>query len=152
MAEVKKIGWNEVKVLTTLPGRSGIVALLGKDAVEGLYGIGGWQLHGADTANADAKKFMASYKQKFNVDPDENAANAYSYTDWFVKSVQAAGRGLTAESFSKAAQSVAHQDFTTYSRQNFAGNHVGPEFASIDVVKGGKWIQQAAPMTGLVKN
>ena len=152
MAEVKKIGWKEVKVLTTLPGRSGIVALLGKDAVEGLYGIGGWQLHGADSANADAKKFMANYKQKFNTDPDENAANAYSYTDWFVKSVQAAGRGLTAESFSKAAQGVAHQDFTTYSKQNFVGNHVGPEFASIDQIKGGKWVQQVAPMTGLVKN
>ena len=152
MVEVKKIGWKEVKVLTTLPGRSGIVALLGKDAVEGMYGIGGWQLHGADTANADAKKFMASYKQKFNADPDENAANAYSYTDWFVKSVQAAGRGLTAESFSKAAQSVAQQDFTTYSKQNFVGNHIGPEFASVDLIKGGKWVQQAAPMTGLVKN
>ena len=152
MAEVKKIGWKDVKVLTTLPGRSGIVALLGKDAVEGLYGIGGWQLHGADSANADAKKFMANYKQKFNTEPDENAANAYSYTDWFVKSVQAAGRGLTAESFSKAAQGVAHQDFTTYSKQNFVGNHVGPEFASIDQIKGGKWVQQVAPMTGLVKN
>ena len=152
MAEVKKIGWKDVKVLTTLPGRSGIVALLGKDAVEGLYGIGGWQLHGADSANADAKKFIANYKQKFNTDPDENAANAYSYTDWFVKSVQAAGRGLTAETFSKAAQGVAHQDFTTYSKQNFVGNHVGPEFASIDQIKGGKWVQQVAPMTGLVKN
>ena len=152
MAEVKKLGWSDVKVLTTLPGRSSIVALLGKDAVDGLYGIGGWQLHGTDTANADAKKFMASYKQKFNADPDENAANAYSYTDWFVKSVQAAGRGLTAESFSKAAQGVSHQDFTTYSRQSFAANHVGPEFASIDQVKAGKWVQQVAPMTGLVKN
>jgi ABC-type branched-subunit amino acid transport system substrate-binding protein len=152
MAEVKKIGWNDVKVLTTLPGRSGIVALLGKDSVEGLYGIGGWQLHGAESTNMDAKKFMANYKQKFNVDPDENAANAYSYTDWFVKSVQAAGRGLTAESFSKAAQGVAHQDFTTYSKQSFVGNHVGPEFASIDLIKGGKWVQQVAPMTGLVKN
>ena len=152
MAEVKKIGWKEVKVLTTLPGRSGVVALLGKDAVEGLYGIGGWQLHSADTSNADARKFMASYKQKFNADPDENAANAYSYTDWFVKSVQAAGRTLTAESFSKAAQGVPHQDFTTYAKLNFVGNHVGPEFVSIDEIKSGKWVQIAPPMTGLVKN
>ena len=79
-----------MKVLTTLPGRSGIVALPGKDAVEGMYDIGGWQLHGADTSNPDAKNFMASYKQKFNADPDENAANVSSYTDWFVKSVQTA--------------------------------------------------------------
>lgn len=152
MAEVKKIGWKEVKVLSTLPGRAGVVALLGKDSVEGLYGIGGWQLHGSDTGNADAKKFMTNYKQKYNVDPDENAANAYSYTDWFVKSVQAAGRTLTAESFTKAAQAAPHQDFTTYTKLSFVGNHVGPEFVSIDQIKGGKWVQIVPPMTGLVKN
>ena len=151
MAEVRKLGWKEVKVLTALPGRSGIVAVLGKDAVEGLYGIGGWKLHNSDTTDADAKKFQASFKQKFNMDPDENAANAYSYTDWFIKCAMAAGNSLTADGFSKACQGVAHQDFTTYSKQNFTGNHVGPEFASIDVIKGGKWTQQAAPMTGLVK-
>lgn len=151
MAEVRKLGWTDVKVLTTLPGRSGIVAALGKDAVEGLYGIGGWKLHGPDTADADAKKFQAAFKAKFNMDPDENAANAYSYTGWFIQIAQAAGRNLTAESFSKAAQGVAHQDFTTYSKQNFVGNHVAPEYASIDMVKGGRWVQQVAPMTGLVK-
>ena len=151
MAEVRKLGWKEVKVLTALPGRSGIVAVLGKDAVEGLYGIGGWKLHNIDTADADAKKFQTSFKQKFNMDPDENAANAYSYTDWFIKCATAAGKSLTSDSFSKACQGVAHQDFTTFSKQNFLGNHVGPEFASIDVIKGGKWTQLAAPMTGLVK-
>ena len=152
MAEVKKLGWTDVKVLTTLPGRSGIVAALGKDAVEGLYGIGGWKLHSADSSDADARKFQAAFKQRFNMDPDENAANAYSYTDWFIKCVMAAGRNLTAESFAKAAQGVAHQDFTTYARQSFISNHVGPEFASIDLVRGGRWVQQVAPMTGLVRN
>lgn len=151
MAEVRKLGWTDVKVLTTIPGRSGIVAALGKDAVEGLYGIGGWKLHGADTTDADAKKFQAAFKAKFNMDPDENAANAYSYTDWFIKIAQAAGKNLTAETFAKAAAGVPHQDFTTYSRQNFVGNHVAPEYASIDVIKGGRWVQQVAPMTGLVK-
>ena len=42
-AEVKKLGWNDVKVLTTLAGRSTIVAVLGKGAVEDMYGIGGWK-------------------------------------------------------------------------------------------------------------
>ena len=152
MAEVKKLAWKDVKVLTTLPGRSGIVAALGKDTVEGLYGIGGWKLHNADSSDADAKKFQADFRQKFNTNPDENAANAYSYTDWFIKCVMAAGRNLTAQSFAKAAQGVPHQDFTTYSKQNFIANHVGPEFASIDLISGGKWVQQVAPMTGLVKN
>ncbi|MBL8344932.1 MAG: ABC transporter substrate-binding protein, partial [Rubrivivax sp.] len=90
MAEVKKLGWSNVKVLTTLPGRSSIVVRLGKDAVEGLYGLGGWQLHDAASKDAGAQKFWAAYKAKFNAEPDENAANAYSYTDWFVSCLQAA--------------------------------------------------------------
>ena len=151
MAEVRKLGWKEVKVLTAIPGRNAIVAVLGKDAVEGLYGVGGWKLHGTDTSDPDAKKFQAAYKQKFNVDPDENAANAYSYTDWFIKSVEAAGRNLTAQSFSKAAQSVSHQDFMTYTKQNFVNNHTGPEYISIDLVKGGRWLPQGAPIAGMVK-
>jgi len=145
MAEVKKLKWNEVKVLTAVPGRSSIVARLGKDAVEGLYGMGGWKLNDADSTDPDTQKFFANYKARFGQEPDENAANAYSYTSWFIAGLQAAGRNLTADSFAKAMQGVAHQDFTTFARQIFQGNHLNPEQVSIDQVKGGKWVQIAAP-------
>lgn len=145
MAEVKKLGWNDVRVLTAVPGRSTIVARLGKDAVEGLYGMGGWKLNDADSKDAETQKFFANYKARFGQDPDENAANAYSYTSWFIAGLQAAGRNLTAESFAKAMQGVPHQDFTTFARQTFQGNHLSPELVSIDQVKGGKWVQVAAP-------
>jgi ABC-type branched-subunit amino acid transport system substrate-binding protein len=150
MAEVKKLGWN-VKVLTTIPGRSSIVARLGKDAVEGLYGLGGWQIHDASTQDAGAQKFIAAYKAKFNADPDENAANAYSYTDWFVKCLQAAGRNLSAQSFSAACQNVTHEDFTTYAKQSFVKNHVSPEFVAVDVVKGGRWEPVAPAMASAAR-
>jgi branched-chain amino acid transport system substrate-binding protein len=148
MAEVKKLGWSNVKVLSALPGRSTIVARLGKDAVEGLYGIGGWKMHDSASKDAAAQKFLAAYKLKFNADADENAANAYSYTDWFISILQATGRNLTAESFAKAAPGVGHQDFTTYSRQSFSANHVSPEYASIEQIKGGRWEPVAPAMTG----
>lgn len=145
MAEVKKLNWSQVKVLTTIPGRSTIVAKLGKEATEGMYGIGGWKLHDPDTSDPAAKKFMADFKAKFNMEADENAANAYSYTAWFIAGLQAAGRNLTSQSLAKVMPTVAHQDFTTFSRQTFTNNHVGPELASIDQIKGGKWVQIAAP-------
>ena len=145
MSEVKKLNWSQVKVLTTIPGRSSIVARLGKDSVEGLYGIGGWKLHEADSSDPVAKKFMADFKTKFNMDADENAANAYSYTSWFIAGLQAAGRNLTSAGLAKAMPAVTHQDFTTFTRQNFTNNHVGPEMVSIDQIKGGKWVQVAAP-------
>ena len=150
-AEVKKLGWNDVKVLTTLAGRSTIVAVLGKGAVEDMYGIGGWKLNYHDSAPADAKKVMDAYKKKFSVDPDENALNAYSYTDWFIKGLQAAGRNLTAEGFVKAIATVSQEDFTTYAKMSFTGNHAGPEMVEIDQVKGGRWVAVAKPMTGLIK-
>jgi ABC-type branched-subunit amino acid transport system substrate-binding protein len=145
MSEVKKLNWSEVKVLTALPGRSSIVAKTGKESVEGLHGIGGWKLHDPETTEPAAKKFLADFKQKFNMDADENAANSYSYTSWFIAGLQANGRNLSSQSLAKALQTVPHQDFTTYSRQTFTNNHVGPEMASIDVIKNGKWTQVAAP-------
>ncbi|WP_158272818.1 ABC transporter substrate-binding protein [Limnohabitans sp. T6-5] len=145
MTEVKKLNWSQVKVLTTIPGRSTIVAKLGKEATEGMYGIGGWKLHDPDTSDAAAKKFMTDFKAKFNMDADENAANAYSYTSWFIAGLQAAGRNLNSQSLAKAMPAVAHQDFTTFSRQTFVNNHVGQELASIDQIKGGKWVQIAPP-------
>ena len=151
MSEVKKLNWNEVKVLTVLPGRSTIVAVLGKGAVEGLYGIGGWKLNYPDSAPPEAKKVMEAYKKKFNTDPDENALNAYSYTDWFIKGLQAAGRNLTAEGFVKAQAGVSQEDFTTYVKMSFSGNHAGPEMVEIDQVKGGRWVSVTKPMTGVVK-
>ena len=38
--EIKKIGMTNVKMLTGTPGRINLVAQLGKDAVEGIYGVG----------------------------------------------------------------------------------------------------------------
>lgn len=145
MAEVKKLNWSQVKVLTTIPGRSSVVAKLGKDTVEGLYGIGGWKLHDSDTSDPVARKFLNDFKAKFNMDADENAANAYSYTSWFIAGLQAAGRNLTSASLAKAMPGVAHEDFTTYSRQSFNGNHVTPELTSIDQIRNGRWVQMAAP-------
>jgi ABC-type branched-subunit amino acid transport system substrate-binding protein len=146
MAEVKKLNWTNVKVLTALPGRNTVVARLGKDAVEGLYGIGGWKLHNPDSNEAGAKKFMADYKQKFGMDADENAASAYSHLSWFLAGLQAAGRNLTTESAAKALQGVRHEDFTTYGALRFVNNHVSPELVSIDQIKGGQWVQVAPPM------
>jgi len=139
MAEVKKLNW-DVKVLTAIPGRGTIVARLGGADVEGLYGIGGWRLHDADTDNPEAQQFITEFRAAYGMDPDENAANAYSYADWFLKGVEAAGRNLTPESFVAATRGVSHQDFTTYTELSFENNHAMPELVSIDQIQGGRWV------------
>lgn len=152
MAEVKKLGWNDVKVLTSNPGRTMIVAALGKDAVEGLYGIGSWNMHYPDSAPDNVKKWVESFRKRFaNATPDENAMLAYSYTDLFLKGVQAAGRNLTAESFTKAMAAIPYEDFTTYARGSFRNNHLTPELVKIDQLKAGRWTSVSPMLTEITK-
>jgi ABC-type branched-subunit amino acid transport system substrate-binding protein len=144
MSEVSKLDW-DVNVLTAIPGRSTVVARLGGADAEGLYGIGGWRLHGADTTDTDAQDFIARFQAAYGMMPDENAANAYSYTDWFVKGLDAAGRDLTPESFVAAMRGVRHADFTTYAELHFENNHAMPELVSIDRIQGGVWVPTGEP-------
>ena len=144
MAEVKKLNW-DVNVLTAIPGRGTIVARLGGEDTEGLYGIGGWRLHGPDTEDADARAFIEGFQAAYGMVPDENAANAFSYTSWFVKALEAAGPDLTTDSFVEAARATAHSDFTTYTEQRFENNHAMPELVSIDRIQGGRWVALGEP-------
>lgn len=146
MAEVKKLGWNNVKVLTGNPGRTGIVLQLGKDTVEGLYGVGTWKLFTATSGPEPVKAWFANYKKKYTNEPDENALLAYAYTDMFVKAVQGAGKDLTAEKVVKFLQTNSFEHPIFYEKQTFSGNHQGPEFVEIDQVKGGAWTPLTKPM------
>ncbi len=140
MAETKKIGWSDVKMLTGQPGRAQLVAALGKEAVEGLYGVGGWNIVSADSATPQAKAWIDSYRKRFNMEPNEHAMLAYSYADWFLKGVQAAGRNLTQDGFAKVIQGISQEDFITYKRVGFRNNHISPEVVHIEQVKGGRWV------------
>ena len=146
MAEVKKLGWNNVRVITGNPGRTGIVLMLGKDTVEGLYGVGTWKLYTPDNGPAPVKAWFAAYKKKFNAEPDENALLAYSYTDIFVRAVQAAGRDVSTDKVVKALQTGSYEGLLFYSAQAFKGNHLSPEYVEIDQVKGGAWTPLTKPL------
>lgn len=151
MAEVKKLGWTDVKVMTALPGRNPTVADLGKETVEGLYGIGGWRLAYYDTASPPVRKWMESYRARFKTEATDIAFNGYSYTDWFLKGLQAAGNDPTSDKLVKALQGTSQEDSSTYGKQTFKNNHIDPEMVEIDQIKGGRWVPVTKPMTGLVK-
>ncbi len=146
MAEVKKLGWNNVKVITANPGRTGIVMALGKDTVEGLYGVGTWKLYTYGNAPANVKTWFDAYKKRFNSDPDENALLAWSYADIFVKAVQGAGKDLSADKVAKFLQTNTFEGPLFYAPQSFKGNHMSPEYVEIDQVKGGAWTSLTKPL------
>lgn len=139
MAEIKKLGWNDVKVLTGNPGRTGIVLTVGKEAVEGLYGVGVWK---AGTEAPEQTAWVANFKKRFNnMQPDENAILSYAYTDWFLKAVAAAGRDLTADKVGKALAAGSYDDkgLVFYGPKSLKANHIDPENVRIDQAKGGRW-------------
>ena len=140
MSEVKKLGWTDVKVLTGNPGRTGIVLQLGKDTVEGLYGVGVWK---AGTDAPEVKGWKDSFKKRFNnMEPDENALLSYVYTDWFLKGLAAAGRDVTAEKVGRALQSTGYDDkgLIFYGPKTFKANHIDPETVRVDQATGGRWV------------
>lgn len=147
MAEVKKLGWNNVKVLTGNPGRTGIVLMVGKSSVEGLYGVGTWKLYTAENGPPAVKAWFDKYKKTFNAEPDENALLAYGYADMFVKGVQAAGRDLTADKVVKALQAGKYDELLFYATESFdQDNHLTPEYVEIDQVKNGAWVSLTKPL------
>lgn len=144
MSEVKKLGWNNVAVLTGTPGRTGIVLQLGKDGVDGLYGVGSWK---AGTDAPEAANWKASFKKRFNnMEPDENALLAYVYTDWLLKGIAAAGRDLSADKVAKTLQTMEYSDggLIFYRPVRFSGNHITPEPVQVDQARAGKWAPAGA--------
>ena len=150
-AEVKKSGL-KARVLTANPGRTGIVVLIGKESVEGLYGIGTWKIWAPGQEPAEAKAWVESYKKRFNLEPDENAMLAYAYADWFVKNgLAAAGKDITADKVVKSLQTTSYDNLIFYSPKKFVDGHVDPENIQIEMVKGGVWTPVSKTLAPLIK-
>ena len=62
MSEAKKLGW-DVTFLGATPTNVLEVPLLGKDAVEGLYAAGGFEIPYEDTAKGKVKDWLVNYKK-----------------------------------------------------------------------------------------
>jgi ABC-type branched-subunit amino acid transport system substrate-binding protein len=138
-AEIKKAGLTNVKMLTGTPGRINLVALLGKQAVEGIYGVGTWNPIIPQKGPADVQAWAAKFKSKYSLDPDETGLLAYAYTDWFVKAVESAGRDLTSDKVVAALRASSHSNPIYYDTKKFVNNHAMPESVKVEQIKDGAW-------------
>jgi hypothetical protein len=138
-AEVKKLGLTGVNVLTASPGRAGLTIALGKEAMEGVYGVGTWRIATPDQANATEKAWAENYRKRFKAEPDDVAATFYDYTSWFLQEVRNAGRDLTTEKLVKALQASTFKGVNSYDTQRFANNHIDPEWTRVEQVVQGRW-------------
>lgn len=142
-AEVKKLGMTDVNVLTAGPGRAGLTVAIGKGAVEGLYGVGGWRIPAASDPSVNIKRWSDSYRKRFNMEPDDVALVFYDYASWFVQGLQAAGKDLSTGSLGKALQSSSFKGESSYDAQRFKDNHVTPEWCRVEQVVNGQWVARS---------
>ncbi|MFT4439498.1 ABC transporter substrate-binding protein [Caballeronia sp. 15715] len=145
-SEVKKLDWKNVSVLTAISGRIEKTASVGKDAVSGLYGIGGWRIPVSDEQSGESKKWSDGYRKRFNAEPDDLAQLFYDYTSWFLQGLQVTGRDLTTEKAVKALQVSSFKGASSYEVQHFRNNHIDPEWMMIEQVSQGQWVSRSDPI------
>lgn len=150
-AEVKKLGWNDVKIMTALPGQSLVVPRIGKDAVEGLYAVSGWVSFDAGAPDLDplARARMDQYRKRFNLNPDD-IMMAYAYADWFVKALEAAGRDLTTQKVAEALKKMDFNDIAFWGPSRMGpDNHLSPEPIRVTQVQKGRWVSVSPVLTAV---
>lgn len=141
LAEARKTGWN-VPMLVQAAGYSAQVPALGGKVTEGLYATPVTPHPYPDETNKKLMDWIASYKQKFNADPNAYSVIAYVQADLFVQAAQKAGPNLTADSFSKALENLSREpDFLGSPRFSFSDkDHLGSRAARVAQVQNGRWV------------
>ena len=104
MTEAKKLGWT-VDFLGATPTNVLEVPALGKDAVEGLYAAGAFEIPYEDTAKGKVKEWIANYKKMFNMEPNSQAIIGYDDIETFAFFANLAGKELTGQKFLAALES-----------------------------------------------
>ena len=145
MAEAKKIGWAPDFVSSSASHTIILPKLGGKD-VEGFYSMALVTTPYADSDNPGLRDWVRKFSGRFGYDPDVFAVYGWEVADLFIKTVQAAGRELTTQSFIKAMETM-HGDpdmFGAY--YAFAPNdHQGWRSCYIARVETGRWVGVSPP-------
>jgi ABC-type branched-subunit amino acid transport system substrate-binding protein len=141
MAEAKKIGW-DVDFMVCQAGYAPEVALLGKDVVEGLYGVAFTPIPYYDTASEEVKAWMDRYKAAFETDANIQAAAGYSVITLTALAMQNAGRDLTAESFVAGVEQIQnYQDMFGSTPVSFGPDRrLASESTFLGQIQGGRWV------------
>jgi branched-chain amino acid transport system substrate-binding protein len=141
MSEAKKLGW-DVTFLGATPVNVLEVPALGKDVVEGLYSISGFEIPYEDTAKGKVKEWLANYKKMFGTDANTQAIIGYNAVQTFAFYANKAGKDLTGQKMLDALESGdKFQDLfnsppTTFSKTN----HLASTITQVQQIKNGRWV------------
>ncbi len=141
MSEAKKLGW-ETTFLGATPVNVIEVPALGKEAVEGLYAAGGFEIPYEDTAKGKIKTWVDTYRAAFNATPNTQAIIGYNAIVTFAHYVKLAGKDLTGQKLLTALESGdAFQDIFGSPVTKFSKtNHLASTATSVQQVQKGRWV------------
>ena len=108
----RQMGWN-VNMITSIPGRNQTILAIAastKANLDGLWGISQWRIHDKATDLASAKAWIEAYEAKFKKPATMEAMVSYSVTEWTALALEAAGKDLTVEKFTKALREIKYTD------------------------------------------
>ncbi|MGQ0683731.1 ABC transporter substrate-binding protein [Bradyrhizobium sp.] len=141
MTEAKKLGW-EVTFLGATPVNVLEVPALGKEAVEGLYSISGFEIPYEDTAKGKVKEWLANYKKMFGSAANTQAIIGYNAVQTFAFYVNKAGKELTGQKLLDALESGAEfRDIFNSPPTKFSKtNHLANTITQVQQIKNGRWV------------
>lgn len=136
----QKLGWKPSFVVSS-PSFVPDFPELGKDATEGIYGVGQTEIFYADTATGQVKDFIEAYRKMFGMEANQQATAGYNGAMVFAHFAKKAGKNLTTESLMAALESGDRfDDIFGGAPISFAkDNHLGVSAAVIGQIKNGRW-------------
>ncbi|WP_027568257.1 ABC transporter substrate-binding protein [Bradyrhizobium sp. URHA0013] len=137
----KKLGWTPLYVVSS-PSYVPDLHDLGKDATEGIFGVGQTEIFYPDTATGKVKEFIEAYRKMFGIDPNLQSTSGYDGAMAFAFYASLAGKNLTTDSLIAAMESgKVFEDIFGGAPVSFSkDNHLGVSAATIGQIKNGRWV------------
>jgi ABC-type branched-subunit amino acid transport system substrate-binding protein len=141
MGEARKLGW-DVTFLGATPTNVLEVPALGKEAVEGLYAAGLFEIPYEDTAKGKVNDWLVNYKKMFGTDANTQAIIGYNAIMTFAHYANKAGKDLTGQKMLDALESGdSFQDIFSSPLTKFSKtNHLASTVTQVQQIKNGRWV------------
>ena len=137
----KKLGWTPFYVVSS-PSYVPDLHDLGKEATEGIFGVGQTEIFYPDAATGKVKEFIEAYRKMFGIDPNLQSTSGYDGAMAFAFYAGLAGKNLTTDSLIAAMESgKVFEDIFGGAPVSFSkDNHLGVSAATIGQIKNGRWV------------
>ena len=136
----KRLGWDDVKFLTSSAGFLEAVAQVPGGVTDGLYAAAGWVDLVARAGDPAVDEFMAAYEEQFGHPAGGFAMLGYTAARQMVMALEEAGEDLTLESFMEGMHSIDyHDDLLDVQITYTPDDHQGGNDITISIVEDGVW-------------